>query len=220
VKNASVNELSKKYEKLRTSHGYKTCAALSTAIKLDYREISNYENGTREMPRKSLVAYSDFFNVSTDYLLGLVDEPPKDPTMRVVCETTGLSEHAVRTLIALKEINKQHVLDSIICSASAMKLTRTIENISGMKALIRQKNEFRESMDEAMKKLSDIAERNFIEGRNDESADSSNDAILGVFTMTLSYEEWLILYQTEARSMFDKLIDEITNDWSGEDGEH
>jgi len=75
-------------------------------------------------------------------------------------------------------------------------------------------------MDEAMKKLSDIAERNFIEGRNDESADSSNDAILGVFTMTLSYEEWLILYQTEARSMFDKLIDEITNDWSGEDGEH
>ena len=32
--------------------------------------ISNWENGTREIPQNTLIEIANFFNVSTDYLLG------------------------------------------------------------------------------------------------------------------------------------------------------
>lgn len=35
---------------------------------------SRYELGTRDIPTEVLIALSKFFNVSTDYILGLKDE--------------------------------------------------------------------------------------------------------------------------------------------------
>ena len=39
------------------------------------RTYQRYENGEREPSASTLVALSDFFNVSTDYLLGRTDIP-------------------------------------------------------------------------------------------------------------------------------------------------
>lgn len=39
---------------------------------------SRYELGTRDIPTEVLIALSKFYNVSTDYILGLKDES-KDP---------------------------------------------------------------------------------------------------------------------------------------------
>lgn len=35
---------------------------------------SRYELGTRDIPTEALIALSKFYNVSTDYILGLKDE--------------------------------------------------------------------------------------------------------------------------------------------------
>ena len=35
---------------------------------------SRYELGTRDIPTEVLIALSEFYNVSTDYILGLKDE--------------------------------------------------------------------------------------------------------------------------------------------------
>ena len=36
---------------------------------------SRYENGINELPIHHLIVLSEFYNVSTDYILGLTDEP-------------------------------------------------------------------------------------------------------------------------------------------------
>ncbi len=36
---------------------------------------SRYENGQRDIPLESLCKLSKYFNVSTDYILGLTDNP-------------------------------------------------------------------------------------------------------------------------------------------------
>ena len=41
------------------------------------RTYQRYENGEREPSASTLVALSDFFNVSTDYLLGLSNNPAR-----------------------------------------------------------------------------------------------------------------------------------------------
>lgn len=37
-----------------------------------------YESGLRDLPAELLVILSKFYNVSTDYILGLTDNPKKD----------------------------------------------------------------------------------------------------------------------------------------------
>lgn len=40
--------------------------------------ISRYENGDREPGIKELIAISNYFGVSVDYLLGLTDDPKRN----------------------------------------------------------------------------------------------------------------------------------------------
>ena len=40
---------------------------------------SNKKNGIRPFTKKDIVALADFFEVSTDYLLGRIDTPWPDP---------------------------------------------------------------------------------------------------------------------------------------------
>lgn len=39
---------------------------------------SNYELGQRDIPTDILIKLSDFYNVSTDYLLGLTNNPKRN----------------------------------------------------------------------------------------------------------------------------------------------
>ena len=39
---------------------------------------SRYENGINELPIHHLIVLSEFYNVSTDYILGLTDDMKKD----------------------------------------------------------------------------------------------------------------------------------------------
>ncbi len=40
---------------------------------IDQRVYSNYETGKREIPCKHLITLAKYYNVSTDYLLGLTN---------------------------------------------------------------------------------------------------------------------------------------------------
>ena len=48
---------------------------LGEAIGLTHKSISTIESGLRMTTLEKLVLLAKFFNVSTDYLLGLKDEP-------------------------------------------------------------------------------------------------------------------------------------------------
>ena len=48
---------------------------IAAILGIDQRVYSNYETGKREIPVRFVVALSDFYKTSTDYILGKTDNP-------------------------------------------------------------------------------------------------------------------------------------------------
>ena len=48
---------------------------LATILNCSQQVYSNYELGQRDIPTEILIALSSFYNVSTDYILGLTNNP-------------------------------------------------------------------------------------------------------------------------------------------------
>jgi transcriptional regulator with XRE-family HTH domain len=59
---------------IRNSKGM-TQKQLAERLGVTIRTITNYENGSREPNIKTLIALTQIFGVSADYLLGLTDDP-------------------------------------------------------------------------------------------------------------------------------------------------
>ncbi len=51
---------------------------IAAILKIDQRVYSNYETGKREIPIHLLIILADYYKVSTDYLLGLTDNPERN----------------------------------------------------------------------------------------------------------------------------------------------
>jgi len=67
-------------KKLRESRRM-THAELAELLGLGVRQISRYESGVNDPTGDVLIKIAEVFNVSTDYLLGIVDDPT--PHLRV-----------------------------------------------------------------------------------------------------------------------------------------
>lgn len=48
---------------------------VAAVLGIDQRVYSNYEIGKREIPTRFVVALAKFYNTSTDYILGLTNNP-------------------------------------------------------------------------------------------------------------------------------------------------
>lgn len=64
----------------------------------DISTITKHFNGDRAVTAEYLLKYADYFDVSLDYLVGRTDTPTTDKDLRAVCDYTGLSEMAIKTL--------------------------------------------------------------------------------------------------------------------------
>lgn len=64
--------------------------------------ISYFCNGTRTPNTEQIIKIADFFNVSTDYLLGRTEIKSTDTTMQAVCNYTGLNEEVIQLLLENK----------------------------------------------------------------------------------------------------------------------
>lgn len=60
--------------------------------------VSQYMDGSSAPNVDKLLSISDFFDVSTDYLLGRTNAETTDKDLRFICEYTGLSENTIMTL--------------------------------------------------------------------------------------------------------------------------
>lgn len=63
--------------------------------------INQYKNGTSRPSLDNLSKIADYYNVTTDYLLGRTEAPSSDPDIRTACDYTGLSPRAVDILHTL-----------------------------------------------------------------------------------------------------------------------
>ncbi len=66
----------KRLYELRTSHSLNQ-KQLGEIVGLSHKAISTMESGTRYTTIEKLVQLADYFDVSTDYLLGLSDDPKR-----------------------------------------------------------------------------------------------------------------------------------------------
>ena len=60
-------------KELREEAGY-TQSQIAEMLKIKQNTYSQYENGVRELPYEYLIALSQIYSVSTDYILGLRDD--------------------------------------------------------------------------------------------------------------------------------------------------
>ena len=69
-------QFGKRLYELRTSRSLKQ-KQLGEIVGLSHKAISTMESGTRYTTIEKLVQLADYFDVSTDYLLGLSDDPAR-----------------------------------------------------------------------------------------------------------------------------------------------
>ena len=68
-----MKELKQLIRDLREDHDL-TKREVAAYLGVSQQTYSNYENGVREIPTNTVVALARYYQVSTDYLLGLTDE--------------------------------------------------------------------------------------------------------------------------------------------------
>ena len=62
---------------LREDHDL-TQKALAEQLHISQNTYSQYENGVRQLPIEILIALSNIYSVSTDYILGLTANPKRN----------------------------------------------------------------------------------------------------------------------------------------------
>ena len=69
-----VNVMFRRIRDLREDHDL-TQKEMANILNCSQQVYSNYELGQRDIPTEILIALSAFYNVSTDYILGLTNNP-------------------------------------------------------------------------------------------------------------------------------------------------
>lgn len=95
---------------------------IATALGVSTVAIGQYYNGDTLPSIENLIKIADYFNVSTDYLLGRTDIKTRDTDLKTVCEYMGISEQTVWFLHCQNEI------DDISDNLKFVKLTESIIN--------------------------------------------------------------------------------------------
>ena len=99
--------------KLRNDKGMSQ-EELSVALNIDRGTIAKYETQKRIPSYEHLTAFSEYFNVSTDYLLGIAKNKTPDPDISMMCDYTGLSDDAIQTLENIKGSNVSDTISALI----------------------------------------------------------------------------------------------------------
>ena len=92
----------------------KTQQAVAEFIGKTRQAVGYYCDGSSSPDWKTIVNMARCFEVSTDYLLGLTDNPTTDPKIREICEYTGLSEKAVEVLNSYENSSLVRVINELI----------------------------------------------------------------------------------------------------------
>lgn len=91
-----------------------TQKALANAIKMRPQTVSLYTTGQSAPDVNTLRKMAEFFNVSADYLLGLVEDDDPDKDIKVIAKYTGLSSRSIRWLHHRPQEEITQVLNALI----------------------------------------------------------------------------------------------------------
>lgn len=85
-------------ERLRDLRGSKSLKEVAQDLEISRATLGYYENGDRKPDIEILIKIANYYNVSSDYLLGLTDVSSPQIDDRTISEKTGLTEYALQAL--------------------------------------------------------------------------------------------------------------------------
>lgn len=97
---------------LRKENGYSTRKSFAEKLNIPETTLRNYETDEREAGHTFLKQMSDFFNVSSDYLLGLADEKDKYSSYQLKSSEYSMVEKY--RLISTHSPDGASVLDTVL----------------------------------------------------------------------------------------------------------
>lgn len=100
-------------EKLRTQKGYNQ-TDFSVKIDIGRVTIAKYEAGERAPTIDHLLSFAEFFDVSTDYLLGISLDTTKDIDLLEVRNRTGIKVETVQSIMKAKDSVPTEIFDTFI----------------------------------------------------------------------------------------------------------
>lgn len=114
--NSEFNITTQRFRELIDNEKYAKVprAEIAKALNCDTSTITKYYNGQRQLSVDSIIKFSKYFNVSSDYLLGLTDSATTDKDIQFICDYTGLDYKAIYYLSLFKrEINDKSFNDFV-----------------------------------------------------------------------------------------------------------
>lgn len=116
-----IKKFGEKIKKLRKKTG-KSQKQIANEITSEYhigitqQSLGRYENGERKPDIEILESLARYYNVSSDYLLGINPNPSIDPDVTNACNITGLNEDTVKHLNYISNSNDEllQVIDLLL----------------------------------------------------------------------------------------------------------
>lgn len=107
------NTFSKRLAELRIEKGVKR-EEIAKLLNCSVSAISNYENGNRTPDFDSLILLADYFDTTTDYLLGRTEIKSSNIDIKKICEYTGLEEGAIKKLHYFTAVRNEDIEDMFV----------------------------------------------------------------------------------------------------------
>ncbi|WP_024861693.1 helix-turn-helix domain-containing protein [Ruminococcus flavefaciens] len=108
-----MDSFSEKIRGLRKERN-KTQREVAEAIGTDQQTLRRYEHGDRRPDIEILSRLANYFNVSTDYLLGLTDYNTLSIEERNACEYIGLSKETIQALLFWSKSDELKAMKDVV----------------------------------------------------------------------------------------------------------
>lgn len=126
-----VNKISKNIYNLRKSRNLNQ-DEVAKFLGCSRATVTNYENGRRTPDYNVLIKIANFYNVSTDYILGVEKElSTNDPEKKIACRYTGLSQNSIDILHELNTLEFPECRDVIQTIDTLLVYERWEKNRNG-----------------------------------------------------------------------------------------
>ena len=80
-------------KELRTEM-HKSLRDVASELNISYSSLSKYERGDQQPSYETLIRIANYFNVTTDYLMGITNS--KSSENRSICDQLNLSDEAIQ----------------------------------------------------------------------------------------------------------------------------
>ena len=99
--------------RLKKLRGEKNQNDVARDIGISRATLSYYESGERKPDINTLYALANYYNVSSDYLIGLSDVAVPEIDTQAISQKTGLSQRAISYLSSLNTSQRSENSDQI-----------------------------------------------------------------------------------------------------------